>query len=235
MNFSDIPADDRYEEGVITEVKLHDAWYSLYTSCGFGFGMETKWGVEPHVGDHIHVYGSLGRPIRGVVINDQVAYYRTPAEQDAENDRRVAKMNTEKRQNYETKRDEYEAKITGLPQVFQDRIARLRRNNPDFNWEFLGYELFCCEEAVRIAKHFSRREDVDTFHKLDCKDQKMVLPELDYENHSGNTFGMSCALAAIYIEHPELVDKYHGALCPLVGCKNYGCYSTECSQSEGAA
>lgn len=43
------------------------------------------------------------------------------------------------------------------------------------------------------------------------------------EGHSGNTFGMACRLAYLYLTEPENVIKLHGALAPLVGSKEYGC------------
>ena len=47
--------------------------------------------------------------------------------------------------------------------------------------------------------------------------------------HSGNTFGMAMRLAWLYIEHPDFVAKEHGAMVPLVGCKDYGCTHEEAS------
>lgn len=59
--------------------------------------------------------------------------------------------------------------------------------------------------------------------ELDYEKQIQKVPDLD-EGHSGNSFGVSCRLAYWFIKEPEYVYKEHGALCPLIGCKNYGCY-----------
>ena len=50
--------------------------------------------------------------------------------------------------------------------------------------------------------------------------------------HSGNTFGFSVRLAYLMAERPDLIAMEHGALCPLVGCKDYGCYSMRAANAE---
>ncbi len=60
--------------------------------------------------------------------------------------------------------------------------------------------------------------------------QKERVPDLAYDEHSGNTFGVACKLAHCYAAEPDLVPKMHGALCPLVGCESYGCWSTTVGQ-----
>lgn len=47
-----------------------------------------------------------------------------------------------------------------------------------------------------------------------------------FGEHSGNTFGAACKLAHCFVAEPHLISKMHGALCPLVGCEEYGCWST---------
>jgi hypothetical protein len=144
---------------------------------------------------------------------------------EADYDRATRQYSENKRKDYEAKKTEYEAAVAALPPEFQARIARFWRNNPSFS-ENLPYELFCCQEAVKIAARCKTAGGIRIFHDLPCEKQREAVPELSGE-HSGNTFGAACLLAQCYLEHPELVDKMHGALCPLVGCKDYGCYSTE--------
>jgi hypothetical protein len=40
------------------------------------------------------------------------------------------------------------------------------------------------------------------------------------------------ALARFAMQSPELVPAAHGALCPLVGCKDYGCWAAHEGTSE---
>jgi len=223
---TEIPREDtEFEATTIKEVRDSSTYWSIATTNSYCFSLEKKHGVEPKVGDKIRVYGTFGHPIRGVVVNGVVAFYRTAGEQDEINRQTAQKMREDKLREYEAKKAEYEAAVAALPPEFQARIARFWRNNPSF-WENLPYELFCCQEAVKIAARCKTAGGIHAFYDLPCEKQREAVPELSGE-HSGNTFGAACLLAQCYLEHPELVDKMHGALCPLVGCKDYGCYSTE--------
>jgi hypothetical protein len=222
---------------VIDDTEFHDRkidaategtdFWDLRLDDGMSFSLEKKWGITPHAGDVVRLYGLFGRPIRGIVVNGKVAFYRTAEEEREHQKQENAKHREEKRKKYDEHLDEYEAKITTLPPEFQERIARFRRNNPDF-WEMLPYELFCCEQAVLIATTLKAAEDISAFYKLEWEQQKLAIPDLS-DDHSGDTFGASCMLAGLYVdaETRDCVDKAHGALCPMLGCKDYGCYSTE--------
>lgn len=69
--------------------------------------------------------------------------------------------------------------------------------------EGFGYEynLFCCEQAVLISETLKEKERIIEFHKSDWEKQKEMVPSLS-EEHSGNTFQMSCRLAISYL--PEM-------------------------------
>lgn len=66
------------------------------------------------------------------------------------------------------------------------------------------YNIFCCEQAVVIAESLKTKEKILKFFKLDYDIQKEMVPLLS-DDHSGNTFGMSCKLAISYL--PMLRDK----------------------------
>jgi hypothetical protein len=222
----EIPQDDtEFEAATIKEVRDSSTYWSIATTNSYCFSLEKKHGVEPKVGDKIRVYGTFGHPIRGVVVNGVVAFYRTAGEQDEINRQAAQKMREDKLREYEAKKGEIEAAVAAFPPEFQARIARFWRNNPTF-WEFLPYELFCCQEAVKIAARFKTAEGIHAFYDLPYERQREAAPDLS-DQHSGNTFGTACALAQCYVSQPGLLDKMHGALCPLVGCKSYGCYSVE--------
>ena len=63
---------------------------------------------------------------------------------------------------------------------------------------------------------------LDDFRTADFKDQKLTVPEWG-DGHSGNTAGASIRLASLWLLDPHLVRHEHGALCPLLGCVEYGC------------
>ena len=110
----------------------------------------------------------------------------------------------------------------GLPIIFRLRIDKFRNANPRFRVDYECYELFCCMEAVNIAKAVKTKEALDDFCKLAYEQQKEIVPDLS-DGHSGNTFGMACRLAYWYLNNPDNILKEHGALTPLVGCDAYGC------------
>jgi hypothetical protein len=131
------------------------------------------------------------------------------------------KAEDEKRAKYEADRPAQEARIAALPVEFQDRIYGFCRHNSDWSYQFEAYELFTCEQAVLIASALKTPGAVTEFS---MQKGSYDVPGLS-DDHSGNTFGAACHLAAVFLHSPELLFRCHGAMCPLVGCKEYGCWS----------
>lgn len=73
----------------------------------------------------------------------------------------------------------------------------------------LEYNLFCCEQGILIAETLKTKEKIIEFHKAKWEDQKKMVPIIS-DDHSGNTFGMSCHLAIAYI--PMIRDKKIGEI-----------------------
>lgn len=121
---------------------------------------------------------------------------------------------------FQRNREGMDKRVAALPEVFRARIQKFRKTNKDFRWKFEGYELFTCEEAIKIAAHCKTLDKVKAFHELPWEEQQKAGIS---DQHSGNTFGMSCRLAMWFLTQPENVTKEHGALVGLVGCENYGC------------
>lgn len=183
----------------------------------------TNKSVVPHVGDTATFYpGGMGSMVRGLVINGEVVFYRTAeeqkikAEQDNINDKAARKAK------FEASRDKADAKYEALPSEFRERIDRFRRGNPEFRWEFEGYEMMVCTDAVKIAHTLGSTVELDRWLKLDYEAQRAVVEGLN-EGHSGNTFGVAVYLARVYIQAPRMVIFEHGAMAGLVGCVEYGC------------
>ncbi len=59
------------------------------------------------------------------------------------------------------------------------------------------YNLFCCEEAIKIANVLQTIEEIKKWHDLPFDEQKKIVNIGD--GHSGNTFSMSCKLAISYL------------------------------------
>lgn len=60
------------------------------------------------------------------------------------------------------------------------------------------YNIFCCEEGIKIANTLETKEAIIDFHKSDYKSQVDLVPSLS-SDHSGNTFNMACRLAISYL------------------------------------
>lgn len=210
------------EELIITKVSpdKDGKWISISAgSCGFG--METKYGVVPEVGDTIILHTVGFSLIRGLTLNGKLIYYKTDQDLEVERLEQQLKYEEEKQEKFKKEVKSLDKKYNKLPQIFKDRIDRFRQNNDRFRIDFESYELFCCEQAIVIAKACKTPEGVQSFSKMDWKDQKNKVKKLD-DGHSGNTFGMSTQLAYWYLQQPDVVVKAHGALATLVGSDEYG-------------
>lgn len=218
--------DEQRDEGTLTRVEgPHDGWYSVTSDNGWSCGVSAEYGVEPKVGDRFVTWGGIGFAIRGQAINGRVLYYRTPDEQRVEDDKQVARMKAEKIAEYEGKRSDFDARVAALPVPLRERVEAFRAFGGDnWRWEYEPYEMACCEEAARIAARFPHGDDIKAFSRLAYEQQKAAHPTMS-NDHSGNTWGMSCRLAYLLVEKPELVAMEHAAICPLVGCTDAGCYA----------
>ena len=220
--------DKSFDDMVITQVTESDSdsdayWSIMAGSTGFGMGKE--YGVEPKVGDKIRMYTHLGSSIHGIDINGEEVFYHTKDQQEEERKTRKEKGDDSKKIEFEKSRKELDAKFDSLPEVFQERIMRFRAKNPDFRWKFESYEIFVCTEAVKIAEALKTKDAIVEFNDKSYEEQKEIVSI--GEGHSGNTFGMSIRLAVHYVTNPKFVELDHGALCPLVGCDDYGCSPME--------
>ena len=65
----------------------------------------------------------------------------------------------------------------------------------------LQYNLFACEEAIKISTSLETKDKIIEFHKADWEKQKSMVPSIS-DDHSGNTFDMACRIAIAYI--PQL-------------------------------
>jgi len=223
------PANDtEFYEEKLTEVRESDDGYTLGTDMGFISAPKAE-GVEPKVGDTVRFYGRPYGTVRGIFVNGQKLRYQTADEEQAAHMKQVLDDKAQKKADYEAKKDEYEARIKALPGVFQERVNAFMSRRDDFGPEYLPYELFCLEQAAAFAKAFPTTEQLQEFYKADWDKQREMCPEMS-EDHSGNTFGFSVRMASILIDDSEQAKefavKFHGALCPLVGCGEYGCYAS---------
>lgn len=224
-----INKDAQFESNIIKSFTKEPGGYSLTFDNGWSFWMPDV-GFAPQVGQTAKLYGrGTGYQVRGLVVNDCVVFYRTEAEQDELNRKEQSEREAKKCADYDAKTDEYNRRVEALPPPFRERIMGFRNWNPKtWKYDFEPYELFVCEQAVEFTKALKTPEEITRFYKLEFAEQKKLVPALS-DDHSGNTFGAASMLANLYLTKPELLPKAHGALCPLVGCKEYGCF---CSRNQ---
>jgi len=214
------------DTSVIKEVTdADDEHYDILTEDSKGFYFEKKYGVIPKVGDKITIYSVRGSTIRGIDINDSVVFFKTDKQLDDEHKAWCDNYHKQQEEAFQKNQAKLDADYDSLPAIFKRRIDKFRKANPKFRVEFEGYELFCCKEAMKIAKVCKTKDDFDNFHKLEYAAQKEFAGIGD--GHSGNTFGASVRLAYWYVTNPENVENEHGALSTLVGCEEYGCHKKE--------
>jgi hypothetical protein len=212
-----------YTVSKIERIKDYEDCYEIMfddcTCCALG----KKYNIKPEVGQTIEVYGSFGQTIQGICIDGKTAFFK--GEIQLNNERQEwLKMEEEKEiKNFKLNKNKLDADYGSLPDVFKKRIDILRQNNKLFRQKYEPYETRCCIDAVKIADELKTVDEYNKFVQLDYDKQMKRVKELD-SGHSGNSFGCACQLAYYYITDPDYVYKSHGALCPLVGCKNYGCY-----------
>ena len=68
------------------------------------------------------------------------------------------------------------------------------------------YEVFCCEQAVLIAKALKTEAEIQKFYDAPYNEQQELVPALS-DGHSGNTFGGACALARAWLATKPVSEK----------------------------
>lgn len=191
---------ENYQETrTITEVTDGKDWYSI-SQGGMCCGLKKSYGVVPKVGDELTVHtkgGSFGT-IRGMDLNGKPIFYKSDEELEAERAEWLRKNEEEKQQKVKDNKSKMDEQYNALPKCFQERIDKFRTNNDRFRIDYEGYELFCCEQAVVIAKGCKTPEAVQKFGKKEWAEQLKQVPELS-DGHSGNTFGASVHLALLVL------------------------------------
>lgn len=224
--------DFEFEDHLITEVRGNpeQGWSLDMNGMCFHCPNVSDTGEPvnpPAAGMTARLYGKgLGYTVRGLYLNDQRVFYRTPEQEEQKHREWCAEQKRERLAAFEANRDEMDRRFAALPEVFQRRIQKFRNANPDFRVEYENYEMFCCEQAVIYARMFPTVEALSTFYELPWEQQiaKFEGEQRNaFDGHSGNTLGFACRLANHYITNPENVYREHGALTPMVGCQEYGC------------
>lgn len=218
--------DNQYKDCVIEKVVDAEDSCEIHLCRGgvFIFKKDSIPGFIPKADDVARLYGKgLGYPVRGLFINGRKSFYKTEEQQQEEHKKWVEETEQKEKANFEKNKKSMDEKYEKLPEFFKKRLDKLRKSNPEFRWKFEPYEMFVCEEAVKIATALKTKEEIEKWSSFPFKKQSEIIDE----GHSGNTFDCAVALAKIFVSSPEFVPEMHGALAPLVGCKEYGCHCGE--------
>ena len=218
--------DPQFESYIVKEAQPGDGGWSLTFAEGTGIWCPSEHcQQEPQPGETARLYGKgFGYPVRGIAIGGRSYRYLTDEQEDARHAAWVEAQHAERQAKLDSERATRDATRAGLPALFRERIEGFIAARPHWRRDYESYELFVCTEAVKIADRFKGDGPaIGGFHGADSAAQKELVPDLDYSAHSGNTFGAACHLARLFIDAPQRVPLQHGALCPLVGCAEYGC------------
>jgi len=206
---------------IITKVEEREDGFEVNCN-GLGFCLNKKFwnNFIPKVGDKINLYTIKGSCIRGIDLNGEKVFYKSDEQLEEERIEQHKKYQLEKEETFKKEKKHLDEIYDSLPDPFKKRIDIFRNNNEKFRVNYESYELFCCSEAVTIAKALKTPKAVKEFSESKDYDKHKLIPNLS-DGHSGNTFGMATNLAYWYLKEPESIYKIAGALSPLVGSKEY--------------
>lgn len=212
-----------YTISKIDKVITNDTGYELEWNTCFCCFLDKKYGIIPNVGQTIEIYGAFGQTIQGICIDGKTAFFKGETQLEQERQLWLKQEEQKEIEKFKLNKDKLDLDYSSLPEVFKKRIYILRQNNKKFRQKYEAYEMRCCIDAVKIVKELKIVEEYNKFVSSDYDKQMEKVKGLD-TGHSGNSFSCACQLAYYFITDPEYVYKSHGALCPLVGCNDYGCY-----------
>ncbi len=209
--------------------------FTLSAGIGCLFVRNEKGLPLPQVGEMVRYYGKgFGFPVRGVAVDDRVYYYESAQEYDTNLQIEREKKKSEDRRKWIEGLPGVRARIAEMHPLFQQRVNAFMDYDDNWGPKFGAYEMMVCEQAEYIAATLETSEEIERVQKLGYNDQRLLLPDME-EGHSGNSASMSFRLAWLFLKHPELVPREHGALCALVGCKEYGCHVHRSKEAQAQA
>lgn len=228
----DLLHDTEYWDSTIAEAERVERdgvepFYIITDTDGFRTVIPINLEAIPKPGSHVRYFGQPGAEfVRGVLIDRNVSFYVT-AEQVAEEQRRfLLERASEKVRDLMATAGQREERWSKLPLQFQQRFAGYYQRGGDL-WraEFETYELYVCEEAVKIASVLTLEDFDNTKKAIEMADAvREKVTNLD-PDHSANTIQGAVVMAFWYLKDPSRVPFMHGALCTAVGCRESMCYS----------
>mgnify|MGYP001564857150 FL=1 len=226
--------DREYTERTVRKATRgeHERGWNVEQDDGWSLFVPHKAGLDVKAGSTIRVYGrGIGFPFRGIDVDGVEVFYRSAAEDERFRLAEVEKQHAKERADFYAKIAAHNANYAALPVEFRKRVDGFRATSKDWRWRFEAYEVFTLGEAAKIARRLKTAKAVREFAKLKTWVAQKRRVRTISRDHSGNTFGAAVHFALVWLERPKLLAMDHGALCPLVGCDKYGCYTTRKEQA----
>lgn len=221
-------AEEMVHEDDFADLVIEDAHDWTISKESLRFGLPAAEGIEPPAaGDRVRFWPAptWGTRIRGAALRGVVVFYRTPEEQDEMERGELAELQEREQAEFEEEKDDLDRRFDALPEPFRRRIEHRRERNPDFRWKHESYELFCCEEAIKIAAVAREAEEsaawLREWWQSPAAAQAAAIPNLDPQ-HSGNTFSVAAHLALAWLRDDDAVVRSPGAQAGLYGLVAYG-------------
>ena len=149
-------------------------------------------------------YGKgFGHTVRGLEINGHIMYYSTPEQAEDDHKKMCEKHNEEAKARWKKNKKQNEKDYKSLPDVFKNRMDRLRLKSPDDRYDWELYEMFILIQSAEMAKHLKTVKDIEKWKDMGFEEQKKLMPTLD-DKHSNNTFGVAVYFAKRYLMNIEL-------------------------------
>lgn len=241
----EIPTNDKPSaRGQVDRVEPSDGGWVISRDGWCLHVPDDKCSTPPGVGETIELYGrGIGYTVRGIVIGGRVYRYLTEEQDNQRHRDEVEASKKERREKLEAERADRDRRVAALPPAFRARLERFHAVGGDaWRAEFEPYELFVCEEAVKLVEYARKAGIEDISQRVTVEavldnargavSENLLREALGatYEEHSGNTMASAVGLANAALKNRPL-EKLHGALCSLVGCADYKCWHAGGSES----
>lgn len=177
MESADWKADNDFEEYEVKEVELdRDEGEKGTWVAKLEFDFVLRWprgagAPQPKVGQTCRVYGDVDGTWgpRGVVVDEKVAYFRTPEEQVEWVKHREAEVYEEAELLFKQREEEFRERLNLLPANLRARIEAARASSDDaerFDVYELEVEIIKHEHAHMIALVMDNEFTLDTFSRI---------------------------------------------------------------------
>ena len=199
----------------------------------FGVGEEELNGFVPQVGDSLVMFTKGFSMVMGVIIENRVVRYKTPAQADKDHKAMVDGFRLEKLERYVKHGDELKARAAALPKPLADRMARFASEEDavEFWIDSAPYEMACLEGAAALIRKVMELGFITDVHDptddggadiegavewindwwnmnekeggYDYKGQMALVPDFG-DGHSGFTASAAKGLALAVLEGKEI-------------------------------